>query len=352
MIESEKPCPIHGDPTARPMLAADDLPSEVASCARCQTDWVDVKELRDLGRALRWATPDATRATRVRAAVLASVSMSGKSASGARPRLVRIAIGMITASAALAAVALVAHRPDQMTPRSDSAARIATGSVAPLGEVRPIGAALYERLSAAPDETVHLSEGRIHVTVVHLGSQQRFRILTGDAVVEVRGTEFEVAASADRLRAVEVERGRVEVTLGPHEPQVLGAGARWSATTGAAEAPPQLPLPEPAVAPVRHAVTKHASVRSPDRTGTAPTPSSTAPPAEPTPNSGPDNTRAPTADHGTVLPAASPPPPLPGPVTTGSASVVDSRSLDREERREERREQREERRSERLERRR
>jgi hypothetical protein len=151
------------------------------------------------------------------------------------------------AGSALAALAIVASRSDRPAPRTASTQSIHRRYAAPLGDVRPVGVARYERVSAAPDEAVRLTEGRIHVAVVHLGPQERFRVLTADSSVEVRGTEFELEASAGRLQSVEVERGLVEVRVANREAQLLIAGAHWQA---ASEPPlPRRPQRQPRVRP-------------------------------------------------------------------------------------------------------
>jgi tetratricopeptide (TPR) repeat protein len=80
-------------------------------------------------------------------------------------------------------------------------------------------------MQGQPDEVVLLRQGEITVEVEHLAEHERFRVLTGDAAVEVKGTVFSVTAADDRLVAVAVARGQVavrvlgrdSVTLGPHE---------------------------------------------------------------------------------------------------------------------------------------
>jgi hypothetical protein len=346
MTSVERSCPIHGDASARPILAADELTQEAAACAYCVSGWHDLKRLRDLGRALPWDSPEPAHAARVRSAVVASVTSSPRRP--LRRRSISRAGGLI-AAAALAALVVVVARPDRSTPRT-AATRIPRYA-GPLGDVRPVGDARYERVSAAPDEAVRLTEGRIHVAVAHLGPQERFRIFTADSSVEVRGTEFELEASAGRLQSVQVERGRVEVRVADRAAELLTAGARWNASSIEPPPAPSAAPPAPAAAAIRHVLPRHAGVPAPEyRPPPAAAPSVGASPATPTlPSTGPElapkTERGPAPTTPRASSSAAPLAPLP-------ATELDSRRLEREERREERREQREERRRDRLERRR
>jgi ferric-dicitrate binding protein FerR (iron transport regulator) len=65
--------------------------------------------------------------------------------------------------------------------------------------------------SCQPDEIVRLFGGTLTVRVDPLRSNERFRIVTGDALVEVKGAVFDVTATEDRLTSVRVISGIVEV---------------------------------------------------------------------------------------------------------------------------------------------
>src|SRR5207302_1565888 len=79
----------------------------------------------------------------------------------------------------------------------------------------------FIRLGQPPDEIVRLSQGTLTVEVSPLGAGERFRVITSDAEVEVRGTAFDVVAAADRLTAVRVHHGR-----GGHAEEAAAAFAR------------------------------------------------------------------------------------------------------------------------------
>ena len=88
---------------------------------------------------------------------------------------------------------------------------------------------------------MRLESGRVAFEVAHLTSEQRFRVVTRDGEVEVRGTRFETEARDGVLWAVVVTEGKVDVCVGDTAPR-LRAGDQWQR---------QLPLPaveEPTIA--------------------------------------------------------------------------------------------------------
>ena len=128
------------------------------------------------------------------------------------------------------------------------------------------------------DEVVRLRQGRVAVAVEHLERGERFRVVTGDAEVEVRGTSFDVIVEDDRLVEVVVHTGVVEVRPDGREMISLHPGERWRADeypirTAAAlepaaqasdEPPPAAVLPaEPEPAPVASAPAAAPAARSP-----------------------------------------------------------------------------------------
>jgi hypothetical protein len=78
-----------------------------------------------------------------------------------------------------------------------------------------------------PDEVVQLDEGQVELEVAPLGMNERFRVLTDDGQVEVRGTRFTVTASERHLAAVHVSHGRVEVRSSGGALAILDAGDDW-----------------------------------------------------------------------------------------------------------------------------
>ena len=79
------------------------------------------------------------------------------------------------------------------------------------------------------DEVVRLRQGRVAVSVEHLARGERFRVVTGDAEVEVRGTSFDVVVERDVLVEVVVHSGVVEVRPDGREVILVHPGERWRA---------------------------------------------------------------------------------------------------------------------------
>jgi len=144
--------------------------------------------------------------------------------------------------AALIALALVTvgrrRRPEGHPP---TAARTSPQpSPQSLASIRAFGDVRFARVQPPPDEIVRLEEGRIGLDITPLQASQRFRVLTLDAVVEVRGTSFELSARQGHLLTASVSRGRVEVKAGGGL-AVLDPGDKWEQTT----APEPAPAPAP-----------------------------------------------------------------------------------------------------------
>jgi TolA-binding protein len=78
-----------------------------------------------------------------------------------------------------------------------------------------------------PDEIVRLSSGTVTVHVAALDTNERFRVVVGDAEIESRGAAFDVRAKHDRLESVRVYDGRVEIRAEGTPPRTLVAGERW-----------------------------------------------------------------------------------------------------------------------------
>ncbi len=113
----------------------------------------------------------------------------------------------------------------QLVQRSGEAAEV-DGKLGSVAKVRAFGEAKFRRVSGPPDETVRVEAGRVAFEVAHLAGAQRFRVITGDGEVEVRGTKFEVETRGDALWSVAVTEGRVDVRVGDMDLR-LQAGDEW-----------------------------------------------------------------------------------------------------------------------------
>jgi hypothetical protein len=215
-------------------------------CQRCRGEWQALQRTRGLLKELPTAALSADRGRVLRDAILVK-----SSALTARRRPVRV---WLLASAGLAAgLALLvvakgwfAHAP---VPTPVAIAPVVRGTVAPQGP------AVFTRASTQPDELVRVSEGTLHLKVRHLNPGERFRVVTSDAEVEVRGTAFEVRAHENRLLSVRVSEGLVEVRPTGKPIMLLGPGNEWHAQETPVVQPPvvapvESPRPAPS-APVR-----------------------------------------------------------------------------------------------------
>ncbi len=188
------------------------LRAHAGDCERCGREWAEIAALVDAGRAIPPPAPSPERREEIRTALLSAEPTRER-----RPdrRARWLTVGGVAAAAALA-VAWWAW------PGWDEALRVERGRLLAHEGAR------YLRASPAPDEIVRLVDGTVTVEVDRLQPGERFRIVTGDAEVEVRGTAFDVTAADDRLRSVRVIHGSVEVRARGSR-RVLSAGQAWQA---------------------------------------------------------------------------------------------------------------------------
>ncbi len=121
--------------------------------------------------------------------------------------------------------------------------RTAQAPAEALGEsratIRAIGPARFSRAQFQPNEIVRLDDGEIELDITPLHANERFRVVTDDGEVEVRGTRFKVAVADHHLASVHVWHGQVEVRSRGGALAVLTAGDDWvrevapAATSGA-----------------------------------------------------------------------------------------------------------------------
>jgi hypothetical protein len=158
---------------------------------------------------------------------------------------------------------------DQLEAPTERLARVRlsdTGTLTldPTSRVGTVLAAANAPEAAPTFEALKLMHGRAHLQVRKLHGGQRFHVLTPDADVQVRGTEFDVElvephAGAASSTCVRVEEGLVAVVAGG-QTHLVAPGQTWGCAgaprTGAAArplAPPGVSLP----AAERHAAAPH-----------------------------------------------------------------------------------------------
>jgi hypothetical protein len=231
------------------------LREHLLGCARCAAVWREIEALRALGRELPVPASSAVPPDALRDAVLAgAAAAAGVAATPFRPTsLRRVALGGALAAAVLAVVAIRAWR--------DPPARVAPAA-APTTTAAHVFAhddADFSRFGDATDEVVRLVDGTLTLEVPRQPDGRRFRVVTADAEVEVRGTAFDVEARDDRLAAVRVVSGRVAVRVVGLPPIDLAPGERWShAETRASPSPSPLSPAGPTPAPPRLATLRRA----------------------------------------------------------------------------------------------
>jgi TolA-binding protein len=217
-----------------------DLAAHLAACASCRDSWNGMANAIELARRVVVRMPQADRREEMRTAILAKSALRSPAAPAQRSRSVRWWFAGAVLAAAAAAVVVLATHPHE-------AAAIAHGH----GTVHGHDGARYAVSSSIPDEIVTLYEGVIDVEVTPLRAGERFRVITADTEVEVRGTAFEVTAHQGHVTGVSVRHGLVEVRPLGGAIAMVGTGQSWTAPDlrTASATPPVEPAPPPRAVP-------------------------------------------------------------------------------------------------------
>jgi TolA-binding protein len=189
-------------------------------CQRCRDSLADIQALRHAARQLPAPVANHPRHEELRAALLVAARADRCRRDRPLPRWPVAA----AASALAAALLLLALR---RTGPADPGR-------APLrGSVEASRGAHFTHLrttsrQAASDEVVRLTSGQVSIAVKPLSTGERFRVVTGDAEIEVHGTAFDVLAEADRLRRITVREGIVSLRRTGRPLLRLRAGQGWA----------------------------------------------------------------------------------------------------------------------------
>jgi hypothetical protein len=140
----------------------------------------------------------------------------------------------------------------------------ATLTLDPASRVGAVLAAADAPEAAPTFEAVKLVRGRAHLQVRKLHGGQRFHVLTPDADVQVRGTEFDVELIDQARRAastpgtcVRVQEGLVAVVAGG-ETHLVAPGQTWGCPAEAPDAQrPSAPVERPSAAVALPAPDRH-----------------------------------------------------------------------------------------------
>jgi hypothetical protein len=244
------------------------IEAHLAACPSCTKEWAATVEMIELARQFTAPVPSVAHREGVRTALLAaSRTQSLTDDPPARRAESRVDRRMIIA----ASIAVAASVGLYLIVRPPSSA---PGHVH--GSIHALVGAQYVQVSSAPDERIFLTEGSIDVQVSPLHKGERFRIILGDAEVEVHGTRFIATAEHGALVGVVVDHGVVEVRPRDSAMRMLHAGESWHPTQIAAAEPvtrPTEPLPPPPVvylpSPITQVAPSQAKVAKPTKRETA-----------------------------------------------------------------------------------
>ncbi len=206
--------------------ASSGTPAHVRACPACSTKW---EALSELAGALRDVPPvDRSEVARAesRRLVLHRARSAEPPVDAQRWRRWAL-VGLATVAAAVGlAVALLPGARDV----ADSGEPRRSPVPVNRGHVHAAEDARFTIVRGAPDEVVRVFDGSVTLSVDPLRPGERFRVLVGDSEVEVHGTVFDVTAVSDRLTAVRVSEGLVEVRPEGQPGVTLSAGDRWAPT--------------------------------------------------------------------------------------------------------------------------
>jgi TolA-binding protein len=243
----------------------DAVRTHVQGCPVCQPHWADIGALAGACADLAGSPPAFVRRDEIREA-LRSLTIDPRERNLAG--WLRVVAPSAASAAAAAALILWAWPVGRGAAPPPSAAPPQAVAVHRATLLEHDGAR-FLRVGAQPDEIVRLVDGTLSVDVAPLQPGERFRILTGDAEIEVKGTAFDATVEKDRLVAVRVVHGRVEVRTNHAEAQTLTAGATWTAPATAAAVVRAAKAPLPATV---SAAPARALTRRPPRPRPAPPP--------------------------------------------------------------------------------
>jgi len=359
MRNPENVCTKHPDVVATAALASEEPSPESLDCVACVASWEQVRSLRALGQQLTWDDPDAERVTHMRRSIIGALRADSTGLRGWAPKRATTprhwgVRAVAAASFAVIVAFLVVRYQHRIRP-------VEPFEPASLAAIETRGVAHFQQVRRPPDEELHVTEGKLHVAVVHLAYGQRFRIVTADSTVEVRGTEFDVEVATDSLLSVDVSRGKVEVRVAELDPVTLTPGSHWETPRGARSLTPPAPRPAQPIGPAAEFYDSQRPHRRSEPANARNVPASPNVPGMsigPTPLiDSPSQVKAGRPAASLVAPGPrkgkeSPPTPMPPPSVSGAGGATAVPAEQKENQQDERLDRRQERREEHLERRR
>lgn len=198
------------------------LAEHAKDCASCGSFIEEVRETRELTASLPVHTMSSRRHDSIRFELMAAArSREPEKPQREVPSWNRRRVFAVFAAAA--SVAAVAVGAVVLRPRDDDAANLS-----PLARVTLAEGATGETVSTNPDEIYRLVRGVAEFDVRSLAQGERFRVLAGDGVVEVRGTRFRVEVREGQMTEVRVSEGHVLVDVADRRVASLMAGEQWA----------------------------------------------------------------------------------------------------------------------------
>ncbi len=203
------------------------------SCRCCNQEQRRLEKLRGALLSLPLPTAPPERVAHGRQRLLEAARAEGAAARRAnrsvRPKRIWIYGGALAACAGLV-LFLVSELGRRSTGEIAETPTTTAGERATRVVVRASAGARWSRRSRPDGETLKLSEGRLHVRVVHGAEKLELKLELPDGEIEDVGTVFTVSVQDGRTRRVQVDEGGVLLRLHGREPFQLSAGDSWTDT--------------------------------------------------------------------------------------------------------------------------
>lgn len=213
--------------------SARERPAHLDGCAACRDVWRDLERLREAGKALPWTDADERARAAGEAALLEAALLEHHARGLQSARLRRM--GWAAAAAAVVLVGSSAWITTRGAGARSAPEPEADGLVVHTPRralVRDAQGARFEHRTttdtARHDEVIQLNDGHIALDVEPLTADQRFRVITADAEIELRGASLSVEVADRELSRVVVISGRAELRLPGGEVRALGPGDVWT----------------------------------------------------------------------------------------------------------------------------
>lgn len=220
-MTSVNTCPSSEQLTRAAVEGCDDVTREhIENCGSCAVETESVRQLIEVGAKLPDGRPSDARAEMVLNSLMAA--SAGSSPPKRKPTVVWVAAAIAAGVAGLVMFLALAGSEVETTVSEPQQA------VTHRAQVFAHPGASHMVMGTQPDEIVRVSNGTVTVEVDKLEPGERFRIVTGDAEVEVKGTAFDVTVENDRLKQVRVLSGVVEVRCREIAAVTLHSGELWN----------------------------------------------------------------------------------------------------------------------------